>query len=502
MSEINDREVDSTLILAAEDCEPAYFDQLHTFSSRNDKRVLSTLVAHGPVLLKGGRGSGKSALMIAASRQLDPVVKDASAIGIYMSLRHAPLLKSTGEAYGKILCGIIIERVKGLLGDRAIDFDPLPELGAVQFSLAKLAEKLGKRIVLYFDDAAHLGREASLEEFFDIYRTLSSNSVSCKASIYPGVTRFGVRFDVYNDATVVDIFRSEEVSEFADTFLEVMNSRYPHDFNESSFSSSLQKKAVASFLGQAVLGNMRSFVFACNALQLRSNDSQSIGLPDLSDTLLELASNYYLPLLDEIRPKLGMYEPMVETARNIAELLFNDAGQKTNNPRDIIIHRDLDEKFSKPLQVLEYAGFISKREASRALKSGGRGARYALNLCSLLEVSSGSRLTKTLFDKWSGSGRDEAIQFSKGSRLSEVTLPTALPEIELAIFSEDISSLVKSNAYPYGLSEQKIQLLRDAGYNSVGELVEATDEQFHEIRGIGSATVYRIRNVLGQAIWM
>lgn len=289
MSEINDREVDSTLILAAEDCEPAYFDQLHTFSSRNDKRVLSTLVAHGPVLLKGGRGSGKSALMIAASRQLDPVVKDASAIGIYMSLRHAPLLKSTGEAYGKILCGIIIERVKGLLGDRAIDFDPLPELGAVQFSLAKLAEKLGKRIVLYFDDAAHLGREASLEEFFDIYRTLSSNSVSCKASIYPGVTRFGVRFDVYNDATVVDIFRSEEVSEFADTFLEVMNSRYPHDFNESSFSSSLQKKAVASFLGQAVLGNMRSFVFACNALQLRSNDSQSIGLPDLSDTLLELA---------------------------------------------------------------------------------------------------------------------------------------------------------------------------------------------------------------------
>ncbi|MHB2112041.1 hypothetical protein ACX64N_16235 [Raoultella planticola] len=502
MSEINDREVDSTLILAAEDCEPAYFDQLHTFSSRNDKRVLSTLVAHGPVLLKGGRGSGKSALMIAASRQLDPVVKDASAIGIYMSLRHAPLLKSTGEAYGKILCGIIIERIKGLLGDRAIDFDPLPELGAVQFSLAKLAEKLGKRIVLYFDDAAHLGREASLEEFFDIYRTLSSNSVSCKASIYPGVTRFGVRFDVYNDATVVDIFRSEEVSEFADTFLEVMNSRYPHDFNESSFSSSLQKKAVASFLGQAVLGNMRSFVFACNALQLRSSDSQSIGLPDLSDTLLELASNYYWPLLDEIRPKLGMYEPMVETARNIAELLFNDAGQKTNNPRDIIIHRDLDEKFSKPLQVLEYAGFISKREASRALKSGGRGARYALNLCSLLEVSSGSRLTKTLFDKWSGSGRDEAIQFSKGSRLSEVTLPTALPEIELAIFSEDISSLIKSNAYPYGLSEQKIQLLRDAGYNSVGELVEATDEQFHEIRGIGSATVYRIRNVLGQAIWM
>lgn len=502
MSDRIDIEVDSTLLLAAEDCEPDYFDQLHTFSSRNDKRVLSALVAHGPVLLKGGRGSGKSALMIAASRQLDPVVPDASAIGIYMSLRHAPLLKSTGEAYGKILCSIIIERVKRLLGDRALDFDPLPDLGAVQFSLSKLAERLGKRIVLFFDDAAHLGREASLEEFFDIYRTLSSNSVSCKASIYPGVTRFGVRFDVYNDATVVDIFRSEEVSDFADTFLEVMNSRYPDDFKENSFSSSLQKKAVASFLGQAVLGNMRSFVFACNALQMKSSERPSIGLPDLNDTLLELASNYYWPLLDEIRPKLGMYEPMVEIARSIAELLFTDVGQKTNNPRDIIIHRDIDEKYSKPLQILEYAGFISKREASRALKSGGRGARYALNLCNLLEQSSGSRLTKILFDKWSNNVRDEAIQFSKGSKLSEVILPSALPEVELAIFSEDISALRKSNAYPYGLSSQKIQLLKDGNYNAVGDLVEATDEQLQEIKGIGTATVSKIRNVLGQAIWM
>lgn len=502
MSEYIPNEVDGTLILAAEDCEPAYFDQLHTFTSRNDKRVLSTLVAHGPVLLKGGRGSGKSALMIAASRQLDPVVPDASAIGIYMSLRHAPLLKSTGEAYGKILCSIIIERIKNLLGDRVKDFDPIPELGSVQFSLAKLAEKLGKRIVLFFDDAAHLGREASLEEFFDIYRTLSSNSVSCKASIYPGVTKFGVRFDVYNDATVVDIFRSEEVTDFADTFLEVMESRYPHSFNEASFSSSLQKKVVASLLAQAVLGNMRSFVFACNALQLRIGGRKKVGLPELSDTLLELASNYYWPLLDEIKPKLGKYEPMVETARYIAELLFVDVGQKSNSPRDIIIHRDIDEKFSKPLQILEYAGFISKREASRALKSGGRGARYALNLCNLLEQSSGSRLTKTLLDKWSSNVRDEAIQFSKGSRISELNLPSINLEDDLAIFSEDIDALKKSNAYPYGLSLQKINLLKDEGYNLVGELVEATDEALQKIKGIGSATVSKIRNVLGQAIWM
>ena len=219
-------DIGGLLVLAAEDCEPSQFDELHKFTSRGDKRVISALLAHGPVLLRGGRGSGKSALMIAASRQLDPHNPNATAVGIYMSLRHAPLLKSTGEAYGRILCDIVIREVRRSLGSRAQDFAPSSDVDSVQVALSNLAATLGKRIVLFFDDAAHLGREASLEEFFDIYRTLSSNSVSCKAAIYPGVTKFGIRFDVYNDATVVDLLRSEELPDFAETFLDVLQARF------------------------------------------------------------------------------------------------------------------------------------------------------------------------------------------------------------------------------------------------------------------------------------
>jgi hypothetical protein len=498
VTEINE----SALILAAEDCEPEYFDGYHKFTSRNDRRVLSSLVAHGPVLLRGGRGSGKSALMIAASRQLDPIVPSASAIGIYMSLRHAPLLKSTGEAYGQILCSIIIAKIHETLGVRAADFDPQPDVDSIQVALSQLASSLKKRLVLYFDDAAHLGREASLEEFFDIYRTLSSSVVSCKAAIYPGVTRFGVRFDVYNDATVVDLLRSEELPDFSETFLEVISARYPKEFSGDKYSSALDKRSVASFLAQAVLGNMRSFIFACNILLSRCADGRKIGIPELSETLLELASNYYFPLLDEIRPKLGAYEPMVETGQNIAEVIFQECGQKPNNPRDVIVHRELDERLSKPLQILEYAGFMSKREASRALKSGGRGARYAINLANLLEQTPGSRLTKSLLDKWIAASREEAIQFSKGSRLSEINMPSTLPETELAIFNSPIDVLKTSNAYPYGLSTYRIRLLHDAGYKTVGSLVDASDTQINNVPGIGPAILLRIRNVLGQAIWM
>jgi len=65
-----------------------------------------------------------------------------------------------------------------------------------------------------------------LEVFFDLFRTLSSSLTSCKASIYPGVSKFGIRFDVFNDSTVVDISRSD-VSIDPQFFPEVIRTRYP-----------------------------------------------------------------------------------------------------------------------------------------------------------------------------------------------------------------------------------------------------------------------------------
>ncbi|HEL2959321.1 TPA: ATP-binding protein [Stenotrophomonas maltophilia] len=492
---------DAGLVLAAEDCEPQVFDEIHKFPSKNDQRVIRTLLAHGPVLLRGGRGSGKSAFMIAASKQLAANNENAPAVGIYMSLRHAPLLKSSGETYGRILCEIIIRSVRDALGDRADDFSPEPDAGSLQYELSKLASRIGRRLVLFFDDAAHLGREASLEDFFDIYRTLSGSAVSCKAAIYPGVTKFGIRFDVYNDSTIVDLLRSEELPDFNETFLEVMDARYP-DYFDNKFSSGLERGAVAGFLAQSVLGNMRGFVFACNKLKERSAAGEKIGLPELSETLIDLAANYYWPLLQEIKPKLGMYEPMVGVATDVAQLIFEEAGGKSNNPRDVIVHRDVDERLAKPLQILEYAGFMTKREASRAMKSGGRGARYALNLCSLLEQSSGSRLTRDLFDRWFQKAREEAVQFGRSSTLSALRVPETPATEDLAIMLQPLDVLVKSKLYPYGLSTGRIDALKAAGFSTVGDLASATDEQLDSVHYVGDVVISRIRNVLGQAIWM
>jgi hypothetical protein len=486
---------ETNLVLAAEDFEPEEFKKLHRFSA-NDERVIAKLIAHGPVLLQGSRGSGKSALMREAADRLPVSKADAPALGVYISLRHMPLLRSAGDVYQRILCELLIDRVYRVL-DGKLTFDATPTLTSVQGGLTDLARALKKRVVLMFDDAAHIGREASLADFFDVFRTLSSSVVSCKATIYPGVTNFGNRFDVYNDATVVDVVRDEDQPGFSKLFADVVVARFP-DLSEKPFAADLRLEEFAGFVGKAVLGNMRSFIFACN--NIAATEERSIGLPVLGKCFLEMTTNFYWPLIDEVKPKLGKYVPVVDPAKQIAETLLAECGRLQNT--SAIVHRDIVTRLAKAFEILEYVGFISRRESSKAMKSGGRGSRYAINLCMLLESVTGTRLTSELYQKWKAS-RDEPIQIhSKGVLLADVAMPELAENTEPEILNDSIETIRKSPAYPYGLGDRMIERLHGANIHTIRDLYGAPEAQLDDIPYVGEVRVKQLKNIVAQAIWL
>jgi hypothetical protein len=147
-------------------------------------------------------------------------------------------------------------------------------------------------------------------------------------------------------------------------------------------------------------------------------------------------------------------------------------------------------------------GFLSKREASRGMKSGGRGPVYALNLCNLIETMPSGRLTIDGIDQWIEGVLDPAEFHVNSNLFASISLPDLLEGDELKILLQDITVLKKSNAYPYGLTDDKIERLRGAGLNTVEKLGDASDDALHKIFGIGEVTVKRIRDVVHQAIWM
>lgn len=488
---------DNSLLLAAEDFPAEDFERYHYFS-KQEQAFISKLMAHGPVLLKGARGSGKSALMLEATRRMYPENPTSLVFGIYISLRHLELLRSEGEKYERMLCELVIDATAKTCESVPYDFECKSTVTSLQKALSKLASVSGKRIVVLFDDAAHIGREAPLHEFFDIFRTLSNSNISCKAAIYPGVTKFGTRFDVYNDATVIDVSKNDELEGYSAGFSEILKKRFTGTLPRSAFTSQFDVDSVAGFMGRAVLGNMRGFIFACNVLS-DSLTNNKVGLTSITKTLIYLASNYYWPLIEELKPKLGVYAPMIDPAISVANSIFSEAGE--NNKKNVIILREIVQRLSKPLEILEYTGFIAIRDVSRAMKSRGRGTRYSLNLCTLLENTSGARVTAEIFSSWLKS-EDESVELHKGSDIFKVELPELLENSEMLILQETIDKLAKCNAYPYGLTEQKLGILSNAGFATVADLAEATDEDLLALDDIGPQTLKRIRSTVSQAIWM
>ena len=494
-------EDESSLILAAEECPAEKFNQYHSFSS-HDEIIIRKLSAHGPVLLRGGRGSGKSALLIEAYRRM----KDSKNVfPVYVSLRYLPLLQSDGQEYIGHFCTLLSQSIQNEINVRSIihDFHISSDQISLQSELTNFSQTQSMRVVLLFDDAAHIGREKPLEVFFDLFRTMSSSLTSCKASIYPGVTKFGIRFDVFNDSTVIDINRSD-VSAFPDFFPEVVSARYPKLAERSTFSDKMSPSQFANLLGRAVVGNLRGFILACN----RFENIDKVGIPELTKCFLDMATDYFWPLMEEVAPKLGVYEALIEPAREVIEAIVEHASkpvrEKTRSIAQdrVMIHRQIVSQYIKIFEILEYLGFVSRREASRALKSGGRGPIFAINLCNLLDSVPAKRLTIEMIDEWINGTSEPAELHISGSAFQSIKLPLLPEEHSLAILEKEISVLGRSHAYPYGLTESILERLSTAGILTVGQLANSTDEELDGISYIGTVKVNMIRDVVYQAIWM
>lgn len=493
-------EIDNVrLRLAAEEFDDTEFRSFHSFSA-SDEQVIRRLIAHGPVLLRGPRGSGKSAYMREAH---DRICRGEGAVfSAYISLRHFPLLTASTADYMAVLLPYVAQEIRkqmaGSSDSPPASLDAVDSVSTLKYSLSEISTKLGRRIVLMFDDVAHIGRETSLAGFFDLFRTIASSTVSCKATIYPGVTKFGARFDLYSDATVVDAQRDERAPDFAAFFGKVMDLRHGELKNKVSGSELLV--SLPLLLGRAVLGNVRAFNALCSEL----DKHEAVTIHIVGDGLKWLASTYLYPALEELQAKLGAYAPVLEVADNLAQKLFDECGRKKVNTA--IVHREHVQRLAKVFEILEYSGFIAKREASRSLtKSGaGRGPRYALSLGPLFEKVPGVTLSNDLVESWIKPtvANEEIVEFPPDSLMREFSCPEPQEDIDLDVFSLPIEKLTVSIALPYGLTDLMITALKEANFNTIGDVAPLSTEQLLALPEIGHAKARRIRNVVEQAVWM
>lgn len=69
-----------------------------------------------------------------------------------------------------------------------------------EFLLSLCKEFNLSRIVLLFDEAAHVFSSPQQEKFFTLFKSLRNPQIACKAAVYPGITNYGKYFEKGQDA--------------------------------------------------------------------------------------------------------------------------------------------------------------------------------------------------------------------------------------------------------------------------------------------------------------
>ncbi len=225
------------------------------------KRIMDKLLIRGAKLIVGPRGTGKTHQM--RYTYIHCLKDKKKPIAIYVSFTKyyhlEPLLHKAPNAlrlfHTWVLCKILqscydVLEIQKLESDEFLEefsnFSILEleqyisqiEKGSILASQNKLIEDLTlrtitnaierlieltkrKRAVLFFDDAALTLTPDYMIEFFDVFKALKSSSISPKASVYPGTTQYGPRFNARHDAELVNAWLSVDDPMYSEIMGEV-----------------------------------------------------------------------------------------------------------------------------------------------------------------------------------------------------------------------------------------------------------------------------------------
>ena len=100
-----------------------------------------------------------------------------------------------------------------------------------------------ERIVLFFDEAAHVFSHEQQEKFFTLFKALRNPQIACKAAVYPGITNYGKYFEKGQDAKELRIDWSSKNKDDISYIRSILKKRIlAYDNNDTSILQDLTRK--------------------------------------------------------------------------------------------------------------------------------------------------------------------------------------------------------------------------------------------------------------------
>jgi len=528
--------------------------ELMTWSveTAQDRKIIKKLQSPGTKLLSGPRGSGKSTLLRKAyfslldsgkilpvyvnysqSLALEPLFHNhANALQIFRQWVLFKIVVGIGDAFddaGKARhegLDKYVQLATHFIGQLEQGYEPNLENNTIALSTLKTlidgwAFGNGfQRSVLLFDDAAHAFSSLQQREFFEIFRSLKSRTISPKAAVYPGLTSYSPNFHIGHDAELIEAWYKPEEENYLGTMKELLQKRL------SSDKMALLDEKLVEYLALAAFGLPRSFLTMISQLLGIGEESPKPSRNLARQAVLQNGS-FLRGLFQSLSKKLPRYSHFVDVGGQlevaIVKELKNYNKSRDNKQKTVIVGfvEPIESELGKILALLEYAGIVRFMDSVNGdqNKSYRRylvhytlliqknalhlGSSYPLStLIMALTNQELQNFRTTRGQRLLGDNFQEKCTLNlapcqncgapRGSEEAKFCFECGKPLSDVSVYDE----LLKAPIDQLPLPEKKVKALKQKTSIKVVQdiLLDEENKQLMQVKGIGPIWASRIRN--------
>ncbi|MDX3916332.1 MAG: hypothetical protein QHC79_22520 [Pseudosphingobacterium sp.] len=223
------------------------------------------------------------------------------------------------------------------------------------------------RIVLLFDEAAHVFSYSQQEKFFTFFKTLRDPKIACKAAVYPGITNYGKYFERGQDAKELKVQWSP-LNQDDTKYIENIIKKRLREYDMMYWNKLSSNQDVLKTLCICSNGNPR---FAFHIIDELEN-SKAFKSTNISSQILinaiRTVFNTKWKEFETLKHRLLKYEKFIEEAELFVKQtilpnlrIWNDKQRKNKSKLSIgfYITTDAYDKLEKVFSVLSYSNIIN-----------------------------------------------------------------------------------------------------------------------------------------------
>ncbi|OMP67180.1 hypothetical protein BTO28_08610 [Domibacillus epiphyticus] len=244
-----------------------------------------------------------------------------------------------------------------------------------------------ERIVLLFDEAAHVFSSSQQEKFFTFFKSLIHPKIACKASVYPGITNYGKYFERNHDAKELRISWSPHESEDVTYVKKILKKRI-QDFNIEYWNKLTVNNEIINTVCTCSNGNPRFVFHIIDELQNTNAFKQKSITTTMLINCLRTVNEAKWSEFITLKNRLVKYKQHIIEAETFIKNLVIPNLREWNNKRrsagkklsvGFYIETSAFEKISKLFDILAYSNFITVNDSKKSMGKGKYGYYITIN---------------------------------------------------------------------------------------------------------------------------